>query len=58
MTPAHAKMALVEGEDAPDAGLIPCLPNEGETVAKRVLARSVAASVDPKDKYDRLVLVV
>ena len=55
MTPANARMALAEGE-SDDEGLIPSLPNDRETVARRVLARSVATNVDPHDIYEGLVL--
>lgn len=55
MTPANARMALEE-QDADDAGLIPSLPGDQETVARRVLARSVATNIDPNDLFEGLVL--
>jgi hypothetical protein len=57
MTPQNARMALIEDEGDPDAGLIPCLPEHGvDTVARRVLARSAANKIDEDDIYPGLIL--
>lgn len=60
MTPANARLALVEDEASDDAGLIPCLPDGAETVARRVLARAGAklGDYDHHDIYARLKLEV
>lgn len=60
MSPANARLALVTAPvtDGNDSGLIPCIvdgPGQ-DTVARRVLARSVSTEVDPDDIYPGLVL--
>ncbi len=56
MSSQNARMALIEYEGNDDLGLIPSLANGVETVAKRVLARSVARNNDPDDIYLGLIL--
>jgi hypothetical protein len=60
MSPANARMALVTEPPTPgnDSGLIPCIPDgpHKETVARRVLARSVARNIDAGDIYGALIL--
>ena len=60
MTPANARLALVEDEASDDSGLIPCLPDGTETVARRVLARAGArpGDYDHRDSYAALKLEV
>jgi hypothetical protein len=60
MTPANARLALVEDEASDDSGLIPCLPDGAETVARRVLARAGARldDYDHRDSYAGLKLEV
>lgn len=57
MSPRNASMALMTEPETPDneSGLIPCVPGR-ETVARRVLARSVAKAIDAHDIYDGLIL--
>jgi len=60
MSPANARLALVTAPvtDGNDSGLIPCIVDgpERDSVARRVLARSVSTEVDPDDIYPGLVL--
>jgi hypothetical protein len=56
MSPPNARMALIENEEDDDSGLIPSLAHGVETVAKRVLARSVASNNDAGDIYLGLIL--
>ena len=56
MSPAHAKAALIEDADNPDSGLIPWLSDDRETVARRVLSRSVASKIKFEDIYAGLAL--
>lgn len=58
MSPANARMALIEDEGYADSGLIPCMAHGVDTVARRVLARSVASDTNPDDIYHGLVLEV
>jgi hypothetical protein len=55
MSAAQARAALIEDDDNPDSGLIPWLPHDKETVARRVLARSVASKIS-NDIYAGLAL--
>lgn len=56
MSPANARLALIEDEASDDSGLIPCLPDNKETVARRVLARAAASNIDRRDIYPGLRL--
>jgi len=56
MTQSNAHAALTENADSDDSGLIPWMPNGRETVAQRILSRSVASKIDPTDIFPRLVL--
>jgi len=56
MTPANARLALIEDQTSEDSGLIPSSTDNTETVAKRVLARAGARGVDPDDIYGPLKL--
>lgn len=56
MSAAQAKAALIEDAGDPDSGLIPWLPHDEETVARCVLARSVASKIKSDDIYAGLAL--
>lgn len=60
MSPANARLSLVTAPvtDGNDSGLIPCIADgpDRDTVACRVLARSVSSKVDPDDIYPGLLL--
>lgn len=56
MSQPNAHAALMEDADSEDSGLIPWMPDGQETVARRVLARSVASNIDAADIYPKLVL--
>lgn len=60
MSPANARLALVTAPvaDGNDSGLIPCIVDGPgrDTVARRVLARSVSTEIDPDDIYAGLAL--
>ena len=60
MSQENARMALIKEPHASneDSGLIPCIPEDPgrDTVARRVLARSVAKEIDADDIYEGLML--